>query len=267
MTSAFSKLKNFFTYPAMRGIDMDLPESVSSVSMMIQKKSFLRKIYIKWYTELAASIPMNINGSVLELGSGAGFLKEFVPGLITSEILKIPGVDIIMDGHSLPFANSSLRAIVMVDVFHHLPCVESFLSEAGRCVKSGGVIAMVEPWCTTWSRFVYKYLHHEPFLPETNEWSFPAGGALSSANSALPWIVFKRDRDVFMNTFRQWEIKGISLHTPFSYLISGGLSMRSFLPARFYGVCSNIEKSLKPWRNQLSMFATIILVRKGSYPQ
>src|SRR5262249_31802772 len=39
--------------------------------------------------------------------------------------------------------------------------------QATRCVRSGGVVAMIEPWVTPWSRFVYTRLHHEPFQPET----------------------------------------------------------------------------------------------------
>ena len=50
-----------------------------------------------------------------------------------------------LDGEKIPFKNASLRGIVMIDVFHHIPCVKSFLTEATRCVRAGSVIVMIEP--------------------------------------------------------------------------------------------------------------------------
>ena len=75
----------------------------------------------------------------------SGFLKEFNPGLISSETFGFPGIEVALDGERLPFKNVSSGGIVMIDVFHHIPCVKSFLTEATRCVISGGVIVVIEP--------------------------------------------------------------------------------------------------------------------------
>ena len=98
--------------------------------------------YKDCYQYLCSNIPMDLDGSVLEIGSGAGFLKDLLPGLITSEILDVSTVDIVLDAQTLPLKPSSLRAIVMVDVFHHLPRVKSFLKDASRCVRPGGKVIM-----------------------------------------------------------------------------------------------------------------------------
>ena len=79
------------------------------------------------------------------------------------------GVDIVLDGLMLPLAGGVLRGIVMVDVLHHIPQPRRFFTEAARCVRPGGVIAMVEPWVTAWSKLIYGKLHHEPFRPEAGE--------------------------------------------------------------------------------------------------
>ncbi len=71
----------------------------------------------------------NHNGLVLELGSGGGFLADYIPRLITSEVFYIQGVNIILDGRHLPIQNHSLDAIVMVDVLHHIHRVEMFFNE------------------------------------------------------------------------------------------------------------------------------------------
>src|SRR5262244_3270831 len=64
--------------------------------------------------------------------------------------------------------------------------------QATRCVRLGGVVAMIEPWVTPWSRFVYTRLHHEPFQPEAEQWEFPVRRPRSGANGALPYIIFVR---------------------------------------------------------------------------
>ena len=135
-----------------------------------------------------------MDGPILELGSGAGFLNESIPGLITSDVFAVSGVDRVVDARSLPFEDSSLRAIVMTNVFHHIPEVEQFLSESQRTLVTGGRIVMVEPWNTKWSRYVHERWHNEPMIPDAETWGFPMTGPLSGANAALPWIVVHRDR-------------------------------------------------------------------------
>ena len=118
----------------------------------------------------------------------------------------------------------------MIDVLHHIPNAASFFSDAAACIKPGGVIIMIEPWSTPWSRFVYRHLHHEPFDANVEDWKIPTGGPLSQANSALPWIIFERDREKFEKEFSQFHIQEIFLNFPFCYLLSGGISLQSIDP-------------------------------------
>ncbi|MDY6791269.1 MAG: methyltransferase domain-containing protein [Thermodesulfobacteriota bacterium] len=255
-------IKLFIKHPLVQNLDIDSPEAAVIHSNIIKEKGFLRKIYEKWYDSISKSLPSNITGPVLEIGSGGGFLKEFIPGLLSSEMFLIPGIEVALDGEKLPFKNASLGGIVMIDVFHHIPCVKSFLTEATRCVMSGGVIVMIEPWYTPWSRFVYNYLHHETFDSNSKDWDFQKGGPLSRSNSALPWIVFKRDQEKFKRKFPEWEIQEIELHSPFSYLLSGGVSIRSLVPGCLFEICQRIEDLLQPWKQKLAMFAKIVLIQK-----
>lgn len=258
-------LTSCLAHPLVRDLDIDAPKTSMLRSRIIREKSFLRQIFEEWYTSISKLLPDDITGPVLELGSGGGFLRDFIPGLITSDIIELHNVDIVLDGQRLPFQNASLRGIVMIDVFHHLPNVKSFLAEAAYCVKPGGVIVMVEPWATRWSRLVYKHLHHEPFCPEAEEWLFPRGGPLSQANSALPWIVFDRDREKLAAGFPEWRIKEIELHMPFCYLLSGGVSLRSLMPGWLFRMWRRIEDIIEPWMHFWAMFATISLSRKGKF--
>lgn len=69
---------------------------------------------------IAAAMPLD-KGAVLELGTGAGFLREFIPILITSELFDCSQVQAVLDALHLPFASRSLRGIVMPDFLYHMP--------------------------------------------------------------------------------------------------------------------------------------------------
>jgi hypothetical protein len=139
--------------------------------------------------------------------------------------------------------------------------VRRFLKEATRCVRPDGKIIMIEPWVTPWSQWVYQHLHHEPFIPEATQWEFASSGPLSGANGALPWIVFSRDRVQFLKSFPEWRIEEIRLTMPFAYLISGGVSLRSFVPGMFYKLIRYMERMLTPHLPRFAMFAQITLQR------
>jgi SAM-dependent methyltransferase len=253
-------VRSCLAHPLTRGLSIDDPRTTDVRRRIVQEKRFLRKIYEDWYRQLATAVPQG-PGEVLELGSGAGFQEQFIPGLITSDVFPCPGVKLVVDGRELPFADGSLRAIVMTDVLHHIPEPRAFFREAARCVRPGGVVSMIEPWVTPWSRFIYTRMHHEPFLPEAVEWEFPTTGPLSGANGALPWVLFVRDRDRFLAEFPTWRISSVRPHTPFRYLVSGGVSMRSLLPGAAHGAVKAAESLVSPLRNQLAMFAHVSLER------
>jgi SAM-dependent methyltransferase len=255
-------LKDVLTYLLTRGMQIDNSHSPVLHPSIIRQKSFLRRIYEEWYSTITEHLPQN-ESPVLELGSGGGFLVDFVPKLITSEILFCRHVEVVLDGSHLPFVNDCLGGIVMTDVLHHLFHPQQFFAEARRCVRAGGTIIMIEPWVTPWSRLVYSKLHHEPFLPEAPEWSSPVRSPLSGANSALPWIIFERDRAQFERDFPEWQICTIKPFMPFRYLLAGGVSIRGFMPGWSFALWRNLEKLLQPWMKDLAMFALIVLVRES----
>lgn len=251
-------LRRSILHPLTRGLEVDDPRTTRLRRRILEGKPFLRRVYEEWYAALAAAVPEGVGG-VLELGSGAGFLERRIPGLIRSEVLPLDRVSVILDGRALPFRSGSLKAVVMTNVFHHVARVEVLLAEAARCVRPGGVMAMVEPWRSRWSEWVYRHLHHEPFDPAAPGWDVPAGGPLSGANGALPWIVFERDRARFEREFPEWRIAAVEPGMPLRYLISGGMAYRAFSPGWSFGAWKWVEE-----RSGLGpMFARIVLARTG----
>jgi SAM-dependent methyltransferase len=258
-----STIKRWLSHPTTRHLDLDDPRTTELRRDVIQSKRFLHDIYSDWYQQIARSVPDG-DGEVLEIGSGAGFLAQFIPGLITSELLGCRGVRVILDAEQLPFTGGSLRAVVMTNVLHHVPNPARFLEDAARCVRPGGVVVMVEPWVSTWSRFVYAHLHHEPFDPNAARWELASTGPLSSANGALPWILFARDRERFERQFPEWDIVGVVPCMPFRYLLSGGVSVRSLVPPFTSNFWRAVELKMAPVMNSLAMFAEVTLRRRPS---
>ncbi|HOE13069.1 MAG TPA: methyltransferase domain-containing protein [bacterium] len=243
-----------------RGLNIDDPETTELRYEIVRRKKFLRKVYKEWYDAILAALPAG-QGAVLELGSGAGFLRDYIPDLVTSDVIPSRQLDLIADGHHVPFSDSSLRAIVMVNVLHHIPRCRLFFAEATRTVRPGGMLLMVEPWVTPWSRFVFRRLHHEPFDPDAKAWEFPSTGPLSGANSALPWILFRRDRSRFEQEFPEWRLLKIEPCMSFRYLLSGGMSAPTISPAWTFGFWAKTERLFRQWIGECGLFAYIVLER------
>ncbi len=250
-------IKKIFKLKEVHNIkDINNIETSEIHKEIINKKYFLKKIYIENYNFFKNSIVETENKTIVELGSGGGFIKEIIPNIITSDVIEVSGVDMFFSALNMPFENQSVDAIVMIDVLHHIHDAEKFFEEADRCLKNNGKIIMIEPANTLWGRFIYKNFHHEPFNTKS-EWKFESDGPMSSANGALPWILFYRDRKKFDDKFPNFQIKKLTHHTPFRYLVSGGVSMKQLLPNFCYGCIKGIEYVLKPLNNYLGMFMTI----------
>ena len=255
-----SLLRRLLAHPLTAALQVDDPHTTELRKQIISSKPFLKAIYDEWYDMLARELPPG-EGKVLELGSGGGYCAHFIPGLITSEVIQCSDVQVVVDAQRMPFADRSMRAIIMTNVMHHMPDVSRFLAQASRCLRPGGKILMIEPWITYWSSFIYRYFHHEPFRPEAVDWTYSSTGPLSGANIAVPWIVFARDRSKFESDFPEFSIERICPFLPFRYLISGGVGMRSLMPGFTRSAWAGLERMLESQMPRLGMFALVSVRR------
>ena len=239
---------------------LDAPEMTMVHREVILRKKFMKKLYVEWYEMILNKADKN--GKVLELGSGGGFLKNVFPQVITSDILPLPNCDMVINAYQLPFSENELSAIVMIDTLHHMGECERFFLEAERTLKKGGKIVMIEPANTCWSRFIFKNFHHEPFNEKAVDWNFPSSGPMSMANGALPWIVCVRDKEKFHKLFSGLKIASVRLHTPFRYLLSGGMPYKSLLPSWMFLPMKIVETVLSPFGKYLAMFQLIEIEKK-----
>ena len=115
---------------------------------------------------------------------------------------------------------------------------------------------MTEPANSALGRLIYKNFHHEPF-EEKGGREIEAGNPLSNSNQALPYIYFERDLDLFKKDYPHLKIVSITYHSPFSYVISGGVSRSAMLPYFMYSFVKFSEWVVSPFSKQLGLFCTI----------
>lgn len=151
-----------------------------SEKLAIWSRAFGRGVYphqMTWFLDLpgrglimsartvANRLPVSPTDRVLEIGPGSGYYSvevakkvmqgELVLLDIQEEMLeksreKLKALNITnfstkkSDGKSLPFEDSTFDAIFMVTVFGEIEERSSFLSEATRVLKPGGVLSITE---------------------------------------------------------------------------------------------------------------------------
>jgi len=241
----------------IKHFDLNHPDTTINRKDEIEKKPFMRRMYVEWYQLLKQSLPAETK-CIVELGSGPGFISEIIPQAISSDILFLPYLDVVMNGRLLPLRAQCLDALLMMDVFHHISDAESFFYEVDRVLRVGGRLVMIEPWVTAWSKWVFTRFHHEPINMEVTEWAFKPDGPLTGANQALPWIVFDRDRSQFEKKFSNMNVLQVLPMMPLTYMLGGGFSHHVSLPEFTYPFFRNMEKRLMH-PNKNGMFALIVV--------
>ncbi|MEM6730782.1 MAG: class I SAM-dependent methyltransferase, partial [Myxococcota bacterium] len=176
--------------------ELDSPDHLAEIQRALLAKPALRALYEERYRAFEHRVRSvdPLLGDLLELGSGGGFIQEILPEIVTSDVIPYEGVDRVLDATAMDLPDGSLRGIFLLNVFHHIPNVSLFLTEAARTLSPGGVLYISDQYPGWLARPILKYAHHEPFDDRTLEWRFESRGPLSDANGALPWNVFFRDR-------------------------------------------------------------------------
>jgi SAM-dependent methyltransferase len=259
-----SYIKTLIGEKDLKGLKPGTNEFFKAQSLIIQRKFLLRAAFENFYSkfkfDLMVSDSQNHALKIVELGSGGGFIKKFLPNIITSDLQK-DIADMQIDAQSLPFKDGELKGILMTSVFHHIPNAELFLTEASRTLCKGGICAIVEPCNSLFSRFFYRVFHHEPFNPTSKNWNFDQADPMSDTNQALSWIVFERDIELFKSRFPDLVVEKKEYLPSLGYVLSGGIGYRSIIPKFFNEYIIYLERIL----NNLNKYFSVswyILIRK-----
>jgi SAM-dependent methyltransferase len=189
--------------------------------------------------------------AILEIGSGTSPLKQFFPNVLTSDVLNLDYLDLVFDCHDIDkldaINDNSLDVITLTNVLHHLQRPVEFLNRAASKLKSHGKIIATEPFFSVISTFIFKHLHHEPVdlnpsQPELND----VQGPLTSANIALPWLLFFEKRQWLQRLNENFDIERLVIR-PFSalsYMATGGISRKLPVPHLLYRMLFGVDLAL-----------------------
>lgn len=155
--------------------------------------------------------------------------------------MELDYLDYVFDCHKineLPnIPDGSLDVISITNVLHHLSDPLSFLIRAHCKLKQGGSIILLEPYFSKLSSVIFRVLHHEPVIFNTEHPLLEVrNGPLSSANMALPYSIFfiRKDWQERLTPYFDFSSGGVVFYSSLSYMATGGISRRIYLPPKLY---------------------------------
>jgi len=226
--------------------------------LVLRAKPYLQALYREWYHMVASVLPAG-EGPVLEIGSGPGFINTVIRGVVRTDICRDSSLDAVVDGASLPFTAGSLRAIVGINVLHHLDRPLAFFAESARCLMPKSRLILIEPWNTALSGVFMRLFHDEKFDPQVG-WpaEHPEGPC---DNNALAWVVFSKCSHRFAREFPHLHLISTSLLMPIAYLLSGGVGRTVGAPVFVYPIARSLERAFSFLLPVSAMFALVVLER------
>jgi SAM-dependent methyltransferase len=198
-----------------------------------ERKPVLQRVYGSFYKEIASHLVDPVAGSVVEIGSGIGMSKRFIPNCITTDIFPNPWLDRVEDAYELKFVDSSIGNLILFDVFHHLRYPGAAFAEFWRVVAPRGRVILFEPAMGLLGKLVYGLFHHEPIALNSKIELFPLCGERPSghgyyAAQGNAWRIFIKGERAELLV--QWNIIRCRTLCALSYALSGGFSKPCLYP-------------------------------------
>jgi SAM-dependent methyltransferase len=226
----------------------------------------LRALYAEWYGRIAAALPPAAVGPRVEIGSGPGFARQFIPDLELTDLVRAPWHNREVSAEALPYGDASLGAIVLFDVLHHLPSPRKFFAEVLRVLRPGARLVMCEPYVSPVSYPVYKLFHDEPLAlrvdPLADQIGTDARDPFDS-NQAIPTLLFGRARAAFESAFPTLAIRAVEYFAGLSYPASGGFSRWPILPMTFWSALHRWEARLPAALQRWAAFRMLVVIERG----
>ena len=231
-----------------------------------ERKPTLRRIYRRFHQRIAECLPPQLDGPVVEIGSGVADITETIPGCIRTDLFPNPWIDQVENAYSLSFRDRSVAAIILFDVFHHLRYPGTALREFKRVLKPEGRVIIFDPGISLFGRLVYGMLHPEPLgLQDPITWLAPDDWSPEdidyyAAQGNAHRIFHQREIDP---DSEGWMILSSKRTADLSYVASGGYSGPQLYPDLFLPLMFGLDTvtSLLP-----AIFATrqlVVLERKA----
>lgn len=263
--SLINGIREKITDPRMKNVDINSGDRIAIHREILFSKKLMTDVFKEFYKICMELDKKYFRGDGLrvEIGSGSGLFKKYYPDIIATDIVPSPCIDKVVNAQNMDYENSSIHAIYGINCFHHFPQPEKFFKELCRALKPGGGCILIDPYYGPFSSLVHTYIHaQEHFNKEQEGWdsNMDKTGTMSGANQALSYIVFIRDRELFLRKFPSLEIvKILPLNNYLRYLLSGGLNFKQLIPDFFSPVIKSLEWILSPFSKKLALHYVIVL--------
>lgn len=228
----------------------------------------LREVYGDIYREMRSFAEP---GPALEIGSGCGFIVNFIDDVVTSDIRKTKFVATAGSAYAIEeIPGGPWRTLYLVDVLHHLREPFRFFESAARSICPGGRIIIAEPAATAWGRAFYGAFHHEPIHPSeiVAPYVFPVDTKSGDfANMAMAWSLFARDRDntVVRLSEIKLALKYVRFRDLLAYPATGGFSKPSLLPKFILRGLLPLERRMPQFiMKRLGLRMTLVIERSAA---
>ncbi|HGE71657.1 TPA: class I SAM-dependent methyltransferase [Candidatus Poribacteria bacterium] len=176
-------------------------------------------IWDKRVAEIIKNLGSEAN--VLDLGSG---IRRRAKHIINLEIDVLPNVDIVADGHNLPFKDAVFDAVIIEAVLEHVKDPKRIISEVKRILRPSGYICVAIPFMQGYHASPTDYQRYtiDGLNELLSDFEMVECGSCVGPTSALHWI-FREYVGILFSFGNIWLYKIISLFIgwltfPFVYL-------------------------------------------------
>lgn len=224
------------------------------------QKPVLKILYGDFYRRIAAHLSNLPDSKIVELGSGLGNIREFIPNCIRTDLFPNPWIDQIENAYHLSFPDETVSDLILTDVFHHLKYPGTALKEFSRVLRKGGRVILLEPCMSALGLLVYGVLHDEPIAVKREiEWEAPEGWSpeqidyyAAQGNASRVFLGKK-----FRQRLGDWRTIKTQRLSAIAYAASGGFSKPQLYPTSALPLIRKLEKVLDLFP---LLFATRLLV-------
>jgi SAM-dependent methyltransferase len=222
----------------------------------------LRLLYERWYGRVREALPAA--RPWVELGSGPGFAREFIPEMQLTDLVQAPWHDRQVDAGALPYEAGSVGALVLFDVLHHLPAPARFFAEAERVLVPGGRVILCEPYVSPLSYPVYRWFHEERLELSVDPLAETTPRDPFDANQAIPTLLLESGAPALAARFPGLRLVRYERLAGPAYPASGGFSRGPLLPAPLWRALLAIEDHLPTALFRLIGFRLFAVLEKVS---
>lgn len=130
---------------------------------------------------------MATDARILDLGSG---MHRRTPNVINLEIERTPMVDVVGDGHCLPFSDGVFDAVISEAVLEHVSNPKQVVEEMYRVLKPGGFVCAAVPFMQGYHASPHDYQRWTTtgFNTLFSRFEMLESGACAGPTAALHWI-------------------------------------------------------------------------------